>query len=397
MTKRAERSYDIVLFGATGFTGRLAAEYLAAHAGKRTRWALAGRNRAKLERMRSTLAAVRPELRDLPVLSADIGDQRSVRSVADAARVVITTVGPYVRYGEPVVAACAAAGTDYVDLTGESEFVDRMWLRYHWDAEASGARLVHSCGFDSIPYELGALWTVGQMDHDAPIALEGFGRLGGGPSAGSFHSGVHMLARVRPATAVARRRRLQEGTAASEGRRVRLVRGRPHRSQIAGGWVLPAPMIDRQQVLRSARALEAFGPDFSYAHYLVTGSLPATVGLAGGVGVLAALAQVRPTRRLLLRLREPGSGPDAEQRARAFFRVRMVAETPGRRLITEISGGDPAGDETAKMLVESALCLAFDKLPTTCGQVTPAVAMGATLIDRLRAAGIRFRVLAEAR
>lgn len=397
MANGDRRPYDMVLFGATGYTGRLAAEYLADHADRGTRWALAGRSRAKLEGVRAGLAAARPELLDLPVLVADIGDEGSLRRVAESARVVITTVGPYIRYGESVVAACAVAGTDYVDLTGESEFVDLMWLRYHRAAEASGARLVHSCGFDSIPYDLGALWTVAQLGQVAPIALEGFGRLGGGPSAGSFHSGVHMLGRVRQAKAVARQRTEQEGTAASAGRRARLVSGRPHRSAPAGGWVVPAPMIDPQHVLRSARALDAFGPDFSYTHYLVTGSLLATAGLAGGVGVLAALAQIGPTRSLLLRLREPGQGPSVDHRARAFFRVLMVAETPGRQLITEITGGDPAGDETAKMLVESALCLAFDELPSTRGQVTSAAAMGLALIDRLMAAGIQFRVLADSR
>src|SRR5690349_24873976 len=143
----AEREHDIVLFGATGFTGALTAEYLAGHADG-LRWALAGRNRAKLEALSERLGI------DVPLLHADVGDEASLRTVAESARLVITTVGPYIAYGEPLVAACAAAGTDYVDLTGEPEFVDRMYVRHHAEAEKSGARIVPACGFDSIPPDL---------------------------------------------------------------------------------------------------------------------------------------------------------------------------------------------------------------------------------------------------
>ena len=164
------RDYDIALFGATGFVGELTADYLAQHAPAQARIAIAGRNAAKLEALKTRLG--RPEL---GVLVADVEDAASITALAQAARVVISTVGPYLHYGEPLVAACAAAGTDYVDLTGEPEFVDLMYLRYHAVAKESGARLVHSCGFDSIPYDLGALFTVSQLPDDVPIALRGFG------------------------------------------------------------------------------------------------------------------------------------------------------------------------------------------------------------------------------
>jgi short subunit dehydrogenase-like uncharacterized protein len=392
---RGIRPYDLVLIGATGFTGRLTAEYLAEHAGAETRWALAGRDQAKLEAVRSKLAAGRPAIADLPLLIVDVGDPAAVSALANSAKVVLTTVGPYIELGEPLVAACAAAGTDYVDITGEPEFVDLMWLRYHRQAQASGARLVHSCGFDSIPYDLGALWTVKQLDPGLPIAMSGFGRIGGGPSAGSYHTGLQILGRVRRARVVARQREEQEAGAASGFSRARVVAGRPHRSKLAGGWVLPAPTIDPQHVVRSARVLDEYGPDFSYSHHLVTGSLAKTAGIAGSLGTLGALSQLRPTRTLLRRLRKSGGGPSAEQRSRASFTVVIVAEVGGSRLVTEISGGDPAGDETAKMLAESALCLAFDELPPTGGQVTSAVAMGEPLIERLAAAGVRFRVVSQ--
>ena len=154
-----EREFDIVLFGATGFTGALTAEYLARHAPAGLRWALAGRNPQKLEKVRADLADIDPELKQLELLHADVSDPASLADVARRARVVITTVGPYLTYGEPLVAACAEAGTDYVDLTGEPEFVDRMYVAHHATAEKNGARIVHACGFDSVPHDLGAYFT----------------------------------------------------------------------------------------------------------------------------------------------------------------------------------------------------------------------------------------------
>lgn len=382
------RQYDIVLFGATGFTGGLTAEYLAANAPEGLRWALAGRSMSKLEGARSGLGE---RWSELPLLSAEIDDADSMRAVAEATRVVITTVGPYINYGEPLVAACAAAGTDYVDLTGEPEFVDLMWLHHHRTAVESGARLVHSCGFDSIPYDLGALYTVQQLPEGVPIKLDGFVQAGGTFSGGTYHSAVHAMGRLRSMLQTARRRRYEESR--PSGRRVHGAPGTPHHDGRVGGWVVPFPTIDPQTVLRSAAALDRYGPDFTYGHYLVVKRLPAAAGLMLGAGAVIGLAQVPATRRLLLRLRDPGEGPSPEQRERAWFRVRMFGEGGGRRVAAEVSGGDPGYGETSKMLAESALCLAFDSLPETRGQVTPAVAMGQALIDRLVAAGIRFQTV----
>jgi short subunit dehydrogenase-like uncharacterized protein len=305
---------------------------------------------------------------------------------------VISTVGPYINYGEPMVAACAAAGTDYVDLTGEPEFVDRMWLGYHSEAERTGARLVHSCGFDSIPYDLGVLYTVGQLPPDAPISVEGFVRVGGTFSGGTYHSAVHIMGRLRQGASVARERRRQEPR--SEQRRVRGVSGRPRNVPEAGGWVVPFPTIDPQTVLRSARTLDRYGPDFSYSHYLVLKHLPVVGGFLAGGATLIALAQLPPTRNLLLKLKDPGEGPSPQQREKAWFKVRFMARAgDGHELVTEVRGGDPGYGETAKMLGESALSLAQDPLEERAGQLTPAVAMGQPLIDRLKGAGIEFAVL----
>jgi short subunit dehydrogenase-like uncharacterized protein len=154
--------------------------------------------------------------------------------------------------------------------------------------------------------------------------------------------------------------------------------------------VVPFPTIDPQTVLRSARALDRYGPDFSYSHYLVVGKLPILAGMAAGAGTAIALAQLPPVRRAMLKLRGPGEGPSPDQRAKSWFNVRIVGEGGGERAVTEVSGGDPGYGETSKMLSEAALCLAHDELPETSGQVTPAAAMGQALIDRLLRAGIKF-------
>jgi short subunit dehydrogenase-like uncharacterized protein len=383
----ADREHEIVLFGATGFTGALTAEYLAEHADPGTRWAIAGRNREKLEQLRVRLGS------EVPVLQADVTDPGSLRRLAESTRVVISTVGPYINYGEPLVAACAAAGTDYVDLTGEPEFVDLMWLRYHAQAQRSGARLVHSCGFDSIPYDLGALFTVQQLPEGAPIELQGFVSSNATFSGGTYHSAIHIAGRLRNGVRVAKERRSREQRPTD--RRVRGIQGKPHDDRVAGGWVVPFPTIDPQTVLRSARALERYGPDFSYSHYLLVKRLPVAVGLAAGAGAAIALAQLKPTRDLLLKLKDPGDGPSPEKRAKSWFRVRFLAKSDGRRLVTQVSGGDPGYTETSKMLAQSALCLAHDQLPQTAGQVTPAVAMGDALLSRLQGQGIRFEVVEQ--
>jgi short subunit dehydrogenase-like uncharacterized protein len=377
----AEREHDIVIFGATGFTGALTAEYLAGHANG-LRWALAGRNRAKLEALSRRLGV------DVPLLHADVTDERSLRSVAEAARVVITTVGPYVSYGEPLVAACAAAGTDYVDLTGEPEFVDRMYVRHHAEAVKSGARIVHACGFDSIPHDLGVLFTVEQLPEGVPLEVRGFVRAGGKPSGGTFHSAMTAFTRVRQTQQAHKERRDMEPR--ENGRRVRLV-AKPHRE--LGYWAVPMPTIDPQVIARSARALDRYGPDFSYGHYAGVKRLPIALGGVAGVASLFAAAQVPPVRKALLGRLSPGDGPSEADREKGWFKVRFVGEGGGKRVVTMVSGGDPGYSETAKMLAQSALCLAQDDLPPTAGQVTTAVAMGDALITRLQGAGIAFEVL----
>ncbi|MFI1411181.1 saccharopine dehydrogenase family protein [Streptomyces sp. NPDC020707] len=389
---RTGRTYDIVLFGATGFVGRLTAEYLAAHAPEGLRWAIAARDTAKLARLRDRLAAIDPACAELPVLRADVTDPVSLRELAEHARVVATTVGPYVEYGEGLVAACAEAGTDYLDLCGEPEFVDLMYVRHDARARETGARLVHAAGFDSVPHDLGAYFTVRQLPEGVPLTVDGFVRVGAMFSGGTFASALNQFSRGRHMLAAARDRRRHEPRLV--GRRASVPPSAPRYARELGAWALPLPTIDAQIVQRSARGLERYGPDFRYRHYAAVETLPSAVGGAAGAGALFAAAQVPPVRRWLSGRFAPGEGPSEERRAASWFSVRFVGEGGGKRVFTEVAGGDPGYGETAKMLGESALCLAFDELPRVSGQVTTAVAMGDALIGRLRGVGIVFRVAA---
>ncbi|MFE4450718.1 saccharopine dehydrogenase family protein [Streptomyces sp. NPDC056796] len=389
----AERPYDVVLFGATGFVGALTADYLAAHAPEGCRWALAGRSREKLERLRDRLAGTHPHCADLPLLTADADDAGALRELAGSAHVVASAVGPYVLHGEKLVAACAEAGTDYTDLTGEAEFVDRMYLEHDGRARETGARLVHACGFDSVPHDLGVHFTVGQLPEGVPLTVDGFVRTNAGLSGGTFASALTAMGRGPQMARAARERRLHEPRLV--GRRARAPQGSPHFSPATGTWALPLPTLDPRVVERSARRLERYGPDFRYRHFASVKHLPVALGGTAAVGLLLGAAQIPAARQWLSARVEPGTGPGEQRRRRSWFTVRFVGEGGGRRVYTEVSGGDPGYGETAKMLAEASLALALDDLPPTSGQVTTAVAMGDALTERLRAAGLRFRVAAS--
>ena len=394
---RAKRSFDLVLFGATGFAGRLTAEYLARTAPAELRWAIAGRNRDKLFAVREALADGDPALSDLPVLIADSADAEALSRVAGNTRLVVTTVGPYVQHGEPLVAACAEAGTDYLDLTGEREFVDSMYLRHHDSAVRTGARLIHCAGFDSIPHDLGAYYTVLQLPEGVPIRIRGYLRAKASVSGGTLHSALTAFSRGRANISTARRRSAAERSEHASQGRTRAAhwdRGAPHHDNASGGWAVPLPTIDPQVVVRSARAVERYGPDFTYSHFFSFSRLRTALTSVGTVGGVLLAAQLPPLRALIGRRIKPGDGPSLMQRRRSWFTVTFTGTGGGASVVTRVGGGDPGYDETAKMLAESAYALLFDDVPETSGQVTTVTAMGDALLVRLQKAGIRFEVIA---
>ena len=379
------RDFDIVLLGATGFTGGLIADYLAAQAPSSVRMALAGRSLNKLEAVRARTGAA------LALIEVDATDAAALRALTARCRVLITTVGPYILHGDLVVAACADTGTDYLDLTGEPEFADLTYLKHHARAAQTGARLIHACGFDSIPHDLGTQFTVDQLPEGVPISVRGYVRMKGTFSGGTAASALEIMGRMRQGKTTHDIRRQIEPEPV--GRTVRVVTGKVGKDADTGWWVAPMPTIDPLIVAESARQLDRYGPDFSYSHSLAVDSPVALAGMAAGVGALAAAAQVPAARRALTRLRPSGSGPTQAQRDAAWFAVRFIGEGGGKRVVTEVAGGDAGYTETAKMISEAALCLALDDLPVTAGQVTTASAMGPALRTRLQAAGITFTVL----
>src|SRR5262249_30317084 len=327
-----ERSHDIVLFGATGFTGALTAEHLAAHASSDTRWTLAGRSGARLQALPTRLAAADPSCAELPLAVVDAADRPALRRIAAGTRVLVNAVGPYTTHGDAVVGACAEQGTDYVDLAAEAEFVDLSYVRHHDRATRTRARLVHSCGFDSIPFDLGTLHPLMLLPEGVPVRVRAFARLhlGGvraaarGFSAGSVRSALVMLSRPR------RRSRARSARLAleplPEHRRVDVPLCRPHRPRETGGWALLAPRFDSQVVSRSAAALDRYGPDFSYEQYVLVRRLGTAAGAIGVGTVMFTLAQLRPVRRLILARLPSRAGPSAAERERRWFTVTLVGD-----------------------------------------------------------------------
>lgn len=398
----SQRPYDIVVFGATGFTGRLTAEYLARSGVVRPfRWAIAGRSLAKLQETQKALSQLTPGT-VTDIIVCDVNQPDSLRNLARQTQVVITTVGPYLNYGEPLVKACVDAGTHYVDLTGEPEFVESLIYSYDEEARQNRTKIVNCCGFDSIPHDLGVLFTINELNKllgkeagNIPVTVEGYVTAHGTFSGGTWHSAVTQMSRMREyyrrrkTWVQARRNRPRNG------RSIKTLSPTLFFHKAYDAYACSFPTIDPQVVCRSAEAYRAYGPAFRYGHHvLVKNPLTLAGGLAA-VGGIFALSQLKTTRDLLLKWRDPGQGPTEAQRASSWFKVKFIGKARGLHVWTEVTGGDPGYGETAKMLAESALCLALDheQLPENFGVVTPAAAMGEPLIARLQAAGIAFNLL----
>lgn len=379
------RDFDVLVFGATGFTGRRTAEYLARRAPPELRWAIAGRNRQKLEALRQTLVSSTGTANPPGVVEASVDDEASLVRAAERTRVLLTLVGPFSDYGEPVVRACIAAGTDYVDSTGEPHFVDRIAERYAAEAEKKAIRLVPSSGFDAAVADLGAFFTVRQLPRGRPIRLSGYLSFRAVFSGGTERSAIKSLASLS--------QRRADGRVENSSRRVREAPAKTGYRRELSGWGTPLPTIDPSVVVRSARSLDEYGPDFTYAHYAFQPTLVHVVIVFVVFGALAVLARIAPFRALFLAMaKKSGEGPTEAQMDRAWFKLRFLAECDGRVLQTEVSGGDLGYRETSKLLAEAAMCLALDResLPARFGLLTPVEAMGERLLERAERAGIRF-------
>lgn len=407
----SEREFDIVLYGATGFVGKLTAEYLAS-AGGDARIALAGRSRDKLLAVRETLGEA---AQFWPLITADASQPSTLNAMAARTQVVVTTVGPYNRYGLPLVAACAAAGTDYADLTGEPMFMRESIDEYHKQAVDTGARIVHACGFDSIPSDLSvyALYRRVTDDGTGELADTTFvvRKLAGGLSGGTIASITDV---VRAASGDPETRRLLEDPYTLTPDRAAEPelgsqpdypwrRGRQIAQELDGTWTSGFLMASTNtRVVRRSNALQdwAYGRRFRYSECQSVGSsvlAPVASAIAAGVGAAVTGLGGRffdklPEALIERILPKPGTGPSERTRERGHYVVETYTTTTtgARYRATMSQQGDPGYKATSVLLGESGLALALDrdKLSELRGVLTPAAAMGDALVARFPAAGV---------
>ncbi len=395
------RQYDVILYGATGFTGTQAARYLERAAPEGLRWAIAGRNGAKLDRMAESLSGVSG------VVVADSSDAASISAMVRRTRVLMTTAGPYALYGEPVIAACVAQGVDYADITGESTFIRRMIDRHHEPAASRGVRIVPFCGFDSIPSDIGTLMMVTHLRAAGLRCRRVWGYFkmkGGGLNGGTLASALNMIKVDGPAALAApfllnpdRRGPADFIPDLTAARHVEAL----------DGWVAPffmAPVNSR--VVRRSAALaaswgEPYGEDFDYMEAFGPITARRARLIAAGMAMLGVTAGFSPLHGLARHLGPaPGEGPTEEQMASGAMTARFIAEaTDGQRFLGTLRAQGDAGNRITTMLLsESALAMALqrDMLPggrTRGGILTPATALGEVLIERLKVAGVHLEVV----
>ncbi|MEU6186016.1 saccharopine dehydrogenase NADP-binding domain-containing protein [Nocardia sp. NPDC047038] len=409
------REFDLVLFGATGFVGKLTAEYLTEAAPESARIALAGRSLDKLTAVRDDLG---PTAANWGLVVADSTNQSALDELAARTKVVVTTVGPYLRYGMPLVAACAKAGTHYADLTGEPLFIRDAIDNYHEQAVATGAKIVNSCGFDSIPSDLSVYQLYRRTVEDNTGELVDttlVASLKGGVSGGTIDSGRAMMEAI--AADPAKGKVMSHPYSLSPDRSMDPDVGRQSDQALSrasaidpslDGWVSTFVMAAHNtKIVRRSNGLLGwvYGKNFRYREVMSAGKSRVAplvaAGMAGGIvaGMTAGalLSRASAGRKLLDRvLPKPGTGPSEQARKSGWFSMKTFAHTTsGAKYVATFSGtGDPGYQATAVLLGESGLCLAFDteKQPELAGILTPAAAMGDALTERLRAAGMTITV-----
>ena len=394
----AKREFDLVVYGAASFVGRLLVRYLVERHGVDgdLKWALAGRNESKLKAVASEFGA-----QSLPLIIADAHEIAALNSMAMRSKVIVTTVGPYALFGSDLVAACAEQGTHYCDLTGEAQWMRLMIDAHENTAKRTGARIVHNCGFDSIPSDMGVWFSQSEAQKSFNEPCQQIKMrvkaAKGGASGGTVASMMNMVDEVKRDPAI--RQLMQNPYAvAPEGMR-RGVRQpnvtAPTFDKDANSWLAPFVMagINTRVVHRSHGLLgRPWGDNFLYDEAMLMGSGPAgamrAAAVTAGLGGFIALSALKPTRALLNKtvLPQPGEGPSPKAQKEGYYDLRFFGRTAsGKTLQTKVTGaGDPGYGSTAKMLGEAAVCLAKDDLAVEGGFWTPSTAMGDTLIERLR-------------
>tara|TARA_B100001079_G_C16375609_1_gene499553 strand:- start:158 stop:1363 length:1206 start_codon:yes stop_codon:yes gene_type:complete len=398
-----DRPYDIIVWGASGFTGRLVVDYMSKHqTTSNLRWAVAGRNTNKLEEVLSG--------REVQILQAESHDTESLEALVRQGRVILTTVGPYARYGSELVAACVRHGTHYCDLTGEVHWMHEMISKHQQEAKDSGARIVHTCGFDSIPSDIGVFYLQKQMQARHGVAAKHIKyrtiSFSGGASGGTIDSMMAMMEKAKEDPSISKI--IADPYALNDGKKGldEPDRMSPYFDEDFDSWVGPFIMaaINTRVVRRTNELLGGiYGTDFRYDEGTLSGKgaggFFGATGVGIGTGALAGLASFSPTRSILKRvLPKPGEGPSKEARDKGFFEIELLGIHPNdtsKNIKVRVKGDkDPGYGSTSKMIAESALALAQDDLDVGGGFWTPASAMGEALLKRLpEGAGVTFEVV----
>jgi len=409
---QAQTDLDLIVWGATGFTGRLVVEYLLKRYGvdQSLYWAIAGRSQTKLDALKAELGE---SASGLTVLTADSHNRESLQALVRQARVIITTVGPYAKYGSELVAACVESGTHYCDLAGEPQWMRKMIDQYEAAARISGARIVHACGFDSIPSDIGVYYlqqeaqrSFGEPCSQVKMRVRA---MKGSASGGTIASMMNAIEEARADREVARVLVNPYSLCPPDARKGPDKRDQsgPVMDEDLGVWTAPFVMAGiNTKIVRRSNALmnAAYGPEFSYQEAMSTGAgiggylkaMQITVGL-GGI-MLAGSVGVLRTGMQKLFLPKPGEGPGREEREKGFYNIIMLGKASlGKSITVKVRGDrDPGYGSTSKILGEVGVCLALDELPAKGGFWTPASAMGDALLKRLPAsAGLTFSVEKE--
>ncbi len=412
-----QRPFELVLFGATGFTGQLVAEYLARHQ-RGLRWAIAGRSRDKLARLRERLSAIDAALSELPLRTADSADPAALRDLAEEATAIVSTAGPFARYGSELVAACVERGAHYCDITGETQWIRRMIAQHHGAAARAGVRIVHSAGYDSIPSDLGTyvlqqhareLHGMPSEEVNALAIIRMPHAKGVGLSGGTMASIVHLIEEARTDPEVRRVLFDPYALVPEARRRGGMFRGEqrgPGYEARAGLFTGPFLMAaaNVRIVYRTNALLDfAYGDEFRYREAMSTGKgaagMARALGLSLAINAAELAGALAPTGLLRRALPQPGEGASEQERAGASFAHELYGTVGGKHLRARVaSDGDPGYGETAKMVAETALCLAQDRdeLSSPGGVLTPAAALGESLVERLRTAGMTISAWTEA-
>jgi short subunit dehydrogenase-like uncharacterized protein len=374
-----EKKYDLIVYGASGFTGQLICKYLSSHKDiLNLNWAIAGRDLAKLELLSNKLST---ENRTIDVLYADSFDKKSLNDIASQSKLIITTVGPYAIYGEQLVESCIENQTFYLDLTGEPHFVHKIKAKYTQKAYDNNVAIIHSCGFESIPPDLGVYSAINQLNEpNADVSY--FFESNGDISGGTWASFINSLSSPIPIISKGSKKRSKSK---NKKNKKKIFFHKEFKR-----WALFFPVIDKYIVQKTAKSFSQYGEDFSFNEYMLFKSWKKLAFIIIGIFIVSIISKIKFIKKWLLSLRPSGSGPSPERISKNWFIAKVIAKGQQASVLTTIKGGDPGYGDTSKFISEMALCILTqrDQLLNSKGILTPVECTGDLLLDRLRNAGI---------